>query len=198
MKFIKAMKRNLLLILTILLVLSLVIGCAHFVHYTVDTRRSPRMVYSVKNTYAFVSLAKENNLDTIIEEKIFELIRENLDDTWEEVQPKKADYLITIYYAMDEKQGIKPQTGRIPIKQSDGTVIYYGGGGGGSYNYYQRYIRITFLILEENGDDSAMWTADCRSEGSTPNILLPAKYMVPYAIQHFPDEGIWTKKEKIE
>ena len=173
-------------------------GCATHLMYTVSSRSDPNY-YIDKNQnikYAFLPQEKEN--DSIIEANIFKLIEDNLDEKWIKTSIEEADYIFTVKFSMDKTEKIRPSTPPVNIKQSDGSVRTFQSPSGGSYTFYERKINITISSIDSDDNILAIWSADCISGGGTPDILLPAKYMIPYAIRKFPEIGIWHIKEKYQ
>jgi len=175
--------------LAFFLIAFLLIGCSRIV-YTVAIHRDPILKPAIgSKTYALI-VVSEDPFKKIVEKKILNLIRKSLNERgWREVLSEEAKYLFGVNFEIMSTQHVV----------SEGVSTYYdpegkahvSGGGGGSYTAFQR----TVQVVAFSRDSEVVWTADCFSEGSTPDVFFAAKYMVPFAIKKFPEEGTWKKKK---
>lgn len=163
------------------------------VSYQVASRRDPFASRPISpSTFSFRSDA--SNPDPVIEKQLFYLISQALSSKgWVFAAEGGGEYLFSVKYDLDEqtKTGSRPVTIYNPSNNSYSvTQKAY------SRTVYHRAVKI--LAALGSNSDSPIWTADCTSTGSTEDVLTAAKYMVPYAIDRFPDEGIWRNSQSVE
>jgi hypothetical protein len=183
------------ILLTSIIIL-LVTGCAT-INYQVSARKDP-FIEKLKGPKTYALKTNKNANDAIIDKKILYLIGKELEKNgWQKNKLKNAKYIFSIEYEM---QGEKvTQTGSRPIrtrtrdyKTGKSTTHVTQQAYSRNYNLYDRKIKI-IVTSRPNGDE--IWSADCVSEGVTQDILFAAKYMIPFAISKFPNEGLWNKRE---
>ena len=141
--------------------------------------------------------------------KILFIISEELNRLgWEKSSIDKAEYIFSVDYEMGSKQ--VTQSGSTPVAHNKTTKTTDPNTGQHIYNTtktytqqsysktYDIYERSITIRVQSRESGELIWTADCISKGTTQDILYPSKYMVPYAISKFPEEGIWKQREIVK
>lgn len=179
----------------IFLIISIVLSSCTSIEYQVSARKDP----FIKNIIApstFAFRTDTTNSDILVEKNIFLLISNTLSAMgWQMTPIIDAEYVISVKFNMTDKQSISShevnwyydkETKKVIDGQQQTQTDYY----------FERVVKIT--VYKGTTSKEYIWSADCISKGSTQDILFAAKYMIPYAMHKFPEQGIWNNKERVE
>ena len=184
------MKKTILIsIISILLA-----GCTS-IQYQVSARKDPFFKNNIApSTFAFHS--DTTNSDFLVEKNIFYLISTTLSSKgWEMKSIGEAEYIISVKFNMADKQKIS--SNEVGGYYDTKTEKWVQGQQQTETHYiYERTVKIT--VFKGETSKEYIWSADCVSKGSTQDILYAAKYMIPFAMSKFPEEGIWNQREKVK
>ena len=109
---------------------------------------------------------------------------------WRHDQEGGGEYIFSVNFGMVEKT----RTGSLPMK----TYNFSTGGWDTTQQAYTQVYYTRFVKIAAHSSDSVIWTADCLSSGQWGNFLFIAEIMVPYAMEHFPEEGRWERVALVE
>ena len=163
-------------------------GCTRLV-FEVAARSDPfSSMPEGPSTYSFRS--DTLNRDPVIERKLQYLIDTTLRGKgWKRSGIEDASFVFSVEFGMDSKQETNShETGDYDSKTNKWYNVTQKVE---TDTYYSRSVKIICYV--KNDDKSAIWSADCTSDGSTRDILFAAGRMVPYAMSKFPEEGIWRQ-----
>ena len=177
-----------------LAVLSVVLSvCATLIDYQVAARKDPFVTTDTSpTTFSFQSNSSAR--DPVLEKKLFQLVATTLESRgWKHDQSGGGEVVFRIEYAMDSKEvsGSRPVTTyNWSTKQYVVTQQHY------QDTSYNRSVLI--FAAKSAKPQEPFWSAECTSTGSKEDLLFAASHMVPYAMQRFPEEGVWRKREVAE
>jgi hypothetical protein len=140
------------------------------------------------STYAFKS--DTLNRDPVIERNLQYLIDITLSRKgWKKTAPEDAKYVFSVESNMDTKQ----ETSSHRVGDYDYNTRTWSNVTQEmeTDTYYARSVKI--FCFTSKGGNGAIWSADCTSTGSTQDILYAAKQMIPYAMNRFPQIGLWKE-----
>jgi len=178
-------------VIVLFCLLSLVFSsCMTTVRYQVSARRDPFLTTAVRpSTFSFKS--NPQTPDPVVEKKLFYIIAQTLSARgWQHAPVGGGEYLFSVSFGMESEKvtGSRPTT----------TYNWYTKSYVVTQQAYSRavYHRVVKIMAAHSSDpDSMIWTADCTSTGTTEDVLFAAQYMVPYAMERFPEEGLWKNRE---
>jgi hypothetical protein len=167
-------------------------GC-NSIHYQVTAHRDPFQTVVVRpSTFSFKSDPQSS--DPVVEKQIQFYIMQSLTAKgWTFDEKGKGEYAILVNYSVEGKDMVvvkeitrynkytnRYETIRRPHNETE----------------FRKVVRIFVSKRPRIGD--VFWSVECSSTGSTDDVLLAAKYMVPYAVDRFPEEGAWENREDIK
>jgi hypothetical protein len=160
------------------------------VKYQVSARRDPFSKTSVSpSTFSFKSNPQAP--DPVVEKKLFYIIAQALTARgWKHDSEGGGEYLFSVTFGME---GEKVTGSRPTTTYNWYTKSYVVTQQAYSKTEYHRVVKI--MTSHSSNPDSVIWTADCTSTGRTEDVLFAAQYMIPYAMERFPEEGLWKNRE---
>ena len=166
--------------------------------YQVSSIKDPTIEIGTIEFAKFAVKPDSLQSEKLVEKNLLEFIKiELLKKGWKETTIQNADYVFEVKFNMkSDQRTITGSTTDMVWNHAEA-----------KYVPQQRVYSdletsfVSQVIINAYAASSKIvpiWSSNCISDGHRNNILYPSKYMVPFAISVFPNEGNWNRRDKIE
>ncbi|QMU28525.1 DUF4136 domain-containing protein [Adhaeribacter radiodurans] len=168
------------------------------VEYQVSSIKDPTIDIGTIESATFAVKPDSLQSEKLVEKNLLEFIKiELLKKGWKETAIQNADYIFEVKFNMksDQRTRIGSTTDMVWDHESSKFIPQQR-----AYsNSETTFVSQVFINAYTTSSKTIpIWSSNCISDGSKNNILYPSKYMVPFGISVFPNQGNWKRVVRVE